>query len=751
MAFYFFHKKGGELKMASIQSSIMIHDMMSQQFMAINMAMATVIESFQTLQDVTGEAIDVSALNNAQRELQMVEANFKMIEEEIKHAENAQEDLNKDIQNADKLSRTLLRTLGSIVGTYLTLQAIGNAINLSDEMTNTVARLDLINDNLQTTEELQRMIFDSAKRTYAPYLQTADLVGKLAMNASDAFDSTAEIVAFSELLNKSFANAGTNAEGIASATLQLTQALGAGILRGEELNAVLEAAPTIIQNIEKYLGISRTELREMATQGQITAEIVKASMFAAADDINRKFNTMPVTWSQIWTNFKSEALWAFRPVLEEINSIANNEKFQEFVNSVQQSLYTLAHVTLSVLDIFISIGSFVYDNWSIIATTIGIATTALGLFTAAIIANKIATGLSIAIQTAKAIAIAVTTGATIAQTAATHNLTVAQWALNSAMLASPITWIIVLIFILIGAFYLAIAIVNHFRDTNISATGIIAGVFMFLYAHIYNIIANLWNIFAALAEFFVNVWNHPMYSVKQLFYNLATNVLDHTLAMSKGWDGFATSFVNAIISAVNMAIRAWNSFIELLPDAVTSFLGLSVGAEISHRQSITSDLQKIKGYLDNWVGEAPEDYWIAPRMEHMNYGDSWNKGYNWGANLFSGFELDAQNQNFTKDLLSTLNGINDTINMGNMAGKDIAGNTEKLTDSVDLLEEDLKYLRDIAERESVNRYTTAEINVNMKNENYINNETDIDGIIDRFGEKVEEVIENLAEGDDEFV
>ena len=709
--------------MATIKTSIMVHDMMSQQFRAMNMAMATVIDSFQTLQDLSGKAVDVSALEAAQRELQQVEANFNQIENEIRQAENAQEKLNRDIQKADDLAGKLLGTISSVVGAYFTLQGLSNAIQLSDEMTNVNARLDLINDNLQTTEELQQMIFESAKRTYSPYLQTADLVGKLAMNASDAFDSTAEIVAFSELLNKSFANAGTNAEGIASATLQLTQALGAGALRGEELNAVLEAAPSIVQNIEKYLGITRAELREMASDGKITADIIKTSMFAAADDINKKFESMPLTFGQIWTNFKNEALWAFQDVLAYMNEIANSEKFQEFVNRASQSLYVIAQLTLTFLHGLASLGAFVYDNWSMIEPVLIIVGSALLALTGYFVAAKIAA----------------------------MEFTFAQWNLNAAMAANPIGVIIAALILLIGLYFAAIEVVNHFTGANISAVGLITGAFAFMYSVFYNVIAYMLNLVVSFAEFWINIWRNPVYTIKRFFANLANSAIDMATSMIGSFDSVATNLANMFIAAANKAIEGINWIIG----ALNQIPGLDIGkvGKFSVRTSIKADYSGLKKRINDWVGDMPETYIELPRLEYMSPLDNAVSAYNWGANLFSGFDLDTQNQErfdmekYMKDILNSVNGLGDAIDVGNGSAKDTAGNTGKLADSVDLLEEDLKYLRDAANVDAINRYTTGNITVDMRGmQNNINSELDLDGIVDKLVAKTEEALDSLPEG-----
>lgn len=741
--------------MATIRTSIQIQDRLSQPMRAMHSAVSMMVNQMEAMHVASGRMMDTSSVQLANRELARAAEAMNKIEQEINNASSAQQRLTNNIRDGTSAAEGLLNKIMGIVGAYLGFQTVGNIFKLSDEMTNTTARLDLINDGLQTTEQLQQMIFDSAQRSRGAYADTADMVAKLAMNAGDAFKSNAETVAFGELLNKQFVIAGTNIEGIASTTLQLTQAMGSGVLRGEELNAVFESTPIVIQNIADYLDVSIGKIRDMASNGEITAEIVKRSMFAAANDINKKFDSMPYTWAQQWKFFKNEAMWAFRGVLEKINEIANSDKLKNMMQNAIMAIENLAVVTTSVMDILTVGGSFVYDNWSLIAPVLWGVTAALGAYGTALLITKAAEIASTIWLGLKTLALGLMTATSWAGVQATMSLTAAQWGLNAALMSNPIFIIIMAIIILIGIIYLAVAAINHFAGTSYSATGAIAGFFMMLGAYIYNVIAYLWNIFAAIAEFFVNVWRHPMYSVKRLFYNLATNVLDVVISMTKGWDGFATSFVNAIIDAVNLAIQAWNWFINLLPDGIATRIGLKAGTEFSHRESITSDLQNMKGSLKDWVGDAPADYWEAPKMEMKSLSAAWDTGYNWGNDLFSSDKnkdksnsskaIENAMKNAMKDA-SDPSGLGDKLDKGNRNGDKTAKNTAKMAKKMDGAGEDLKYLRDIAEREAINRYTTAEINIDMKNENHINSEMDIDGVINRFGERAEEVAGMLAEG-----
>jgi len=724
--------------MATIRTAIQIQDRLSQPIRAMHNAVSMMVNQMEAMNAASGHMMDTSSIEIARRELARTADQLNRIENEVRDADNAQQKFNNHIRDGTGAADGLLGKIMGIVAAYLSLRSIGDIVKLSDDMTNIDARLNLavesmpkvdpISTNIEVdtsglteVQQLQQQIFDAAQRSYAPYTQTADLVGKLSMNAKDAFGNTTEVVAFAELLNKQFGIAGTNAEGVASATLQLTQALGSGVLRGEELNSVFESAPTIIQNIADHLGVSIGAIRKMAADGELTASVVKNAMFAAADDINQKFNSMPLTFEQIWTSFKNEALWAFKDVLQHINNIFNSDRFAAFRESAGQSLQLVATLASYALNAIASVGAFIYDNWQWIGPIIlGVGSALLVLVSYLTLARA-----AILIQIA------------------------AVWAWNAALAANPIVWVVLAIIALIAIIYLAVAAINHFAGTSISATGIIAGAFMVLGSAIYNVIAYLWNMWASYVEFFVNVWKHPMYSVKRLFYNLVTNVLDSIISMTNGWDSFATSFVNAIVSAVNGAIKAWNWFVDLLPAEIAAKIGVGKGSEIAYRTSITSDLKGLKSGLKDWVGEAPADYWEAPKMEMKSLGEAWDTGKNWGDNLFNSDKKKSNTDKAVEDAMNNaLNagGIGNKLDKGNRNGDKTAGNTAKMAKKMEGAGEDLKYLRDIAERESIDRYTIAEINIDARSENHINNEMDLDGIIDRFTEKAEEAAEMLAEG-----
>lgn len=748
--------------MASISNSIAINDGFSSPLNNLSNLLQNVTNRFTQLQNVIGgqsnftgadnlkndfnqanksvESINrninivAASINAANSNINNVNASINNVGTNIENTNKKQRDFNNTVNESNNSMSGLISKARSLVGAYLGIQAIKGVLNVSDELSNTTARLNLINDGLQTTAQLQNMIYNSAQRSRGAYADTASNVARLGIVAKDAFSNTQEVVTFTELLNKQFKIAGATQQEMAAVSLQLSQALGSGVLRGDELNSVFEQAPTVIQGIADYLGKPIGEIRAMASEGKITAGIVKASMFAAADETNDRFAQIPKTFGDIAASAKNQLLMSFQPVLAQLNSAINTDNFNSTLNGTIALITTLGIVAAVALNVITSVGSFMYNNWSMIEPVL------LGVIAALIVYNAT---MGIAwLTTLKNIAVTVAkTVADWAETAAILAMIVAQDGLNAALAACPITWILIGVIALIAIFYLAIAAVNKFAGTSLSATGMIAGAFFVLGASIYNVIAYLWNVVASFVEFFANVFTNPVYSVRALFANLATNVLDMCISMTSGFDNFATNMANAIISGINLAINAWNSFVDLLSTfGIADKLGLSKGGTLNYSTSITSDLQGMKGQVNELLGDAPNNYWTAPKMAMKSLGSSFDSGYSVGSgienkisSLFSGSNLPTSDNGFDWDNL--------TNNVG-----DIAGNTKDTNKKLDITEEDLKYLRDIAERDIINRFTTAEIKVDMTNHNTITNDTDIDGIANKLNEILIETMNSVAEG-----
>lgn len=403
----------------AIKTSIIVNDGMSPALKSMNRALNIMLNSFESVQMASSKAIDTTSMKIARQELSNANMILNQTEQQMRRineeADKMPEKINKTSNSAGNMLSSLKRLalgIGSVIG-------IEKLLGLSDEMANTKARLNLIVDDGGSVQELENKIFESANRARANYMDMASSVAKLSMNAGKAFSNNDETIAFAELMNKQFAIAGAGQQEVASATLQLTQALGSGVLRGEELNAVFEAAPPIIQTIADYLDVDIGQIRKMASEGEITADIVKNAMFSATDEINEKFNNMPMTWSQIGTQIQNYAIKAFEPMLQKINEIANSDRFKTFLNNLSAGLNEIANIAMGTFNIIMTGVNWIADNWDIISAVL-----------AGIVAGFVAWN-----------------AITIAQT-------IAQWALNAAILANPLTWIIVGIGLVIGAIVL---------------------------------------------------------------------------------------------------------------------------------------------------------------------------------------------------------------------------------------------------------------------------------------------------------
>ena len=694
--------------MATIRTAIALYDGVTAPLQAMHKAMNIVLNSFEAMQRASGNSVDVSSIQEAREELARAGAAFDSIEQNIRDAGNQQDRFNRRIRDGTTAADGLWGKLKGIAATVGGLAAAKKIIGISDDLASTRARLNLIVDDGGSVSELEKKIMASAQRSRSAYFDTASAIASLGSNAGAAFANTDEIIAFMEQINKQFVIGGASAQGQAAAMLQLTQAMAAGALRGEELNSILENAPGIARAIESYMGIAEGSIKSYAEQGLITAEVVKNAMFAAADETNAKFESMPKTWAQIWVDMQNKALSIFNPILTKINQIANSEQFTKVTDGIINGLAGVASVATVVLDLLISVASVVVDNWSWLSPIILGVAAALGVYYGRLLLVRGAELASAAVSGAVAVAKGIMAAATMLVTGATWAQVTAQYGLNAAMYACPLVWIIILIIALVALFYAAVAAVNHFAGTSVSATGLICGAFMAALAFIGNIFVALWNLVvdvfvmiynlvATVANFIGNVFNDPVAAVARLFFDLADTVL---------------------------------SVLQALASAIDTIFGSNLAG------SVQGWRDSLGGWVDSTFGKGEEV------MEKLNaddlklgrfeYGAAFDMGYEFGQGVedtvgglfdFSAMDSLGADALDAYGLGNTLDGI-----YGNTG--DTAGNTAAMSDALDIAEEDLAYMRDIAEREAINRFTTAEIRVEQQNTNYISQDADLDGIMD---------------------
>lgn len=670
--------------------------------------------------------MDVSAANAAYNQLSSTVAST---ERYIRDNADAQGNLNQQIQTGVNTSNELVDTVKRLALAYLSMQSVQKVLDVSDELAMTTARLNTmnqafneINGTATETDTIVKQIYASAQNARGSFGDMAAVVAKFGNNARDAFASQDEVIAFANLIQKQMTIAGASTQEASNAMLQLSQALGSGVLRGDELNSIFEQAPNLIQSIADYLDVPIGKIREMAQDGQLTADTVKAAIFSSADDINAKFEAMPMTWGQVWTSFQNSALMAFQPVLDKVNELANNDQFQGFVENAIGLLAQLAVYVLDFFNTLASIGAFISDNWSIIAPIV------YGVI-AALIAYAAISGIVAAVNGVMALSASVHAAAEAMQAGATFTATAAQYGLNAALMACPLTWIILLIIAVIAAIFAVCNAIAKMTGVANSGFGVITGG--------------------------INV-------VIQFFKNLGLSVANIALGIGNAIAALASNMMTAFHNAI-CNVQSW--FYNLLSTALTVIEGIC--AALNKLPFVEFDYSGISSAADDYASKAAEA--AGNKEDYKSIGDAFNEGMSTFDTFQDGWAADAFNAGaswgdgvadkvsgmFSMDNIDLTGGVDTSMLSNDFANNaaqtaantaDTADSAGRIADSVDISKENLKYLRDIAETEAINRFTTAEIKVTMNNNNTVSSDMDIDGMVDHLSAGVLEAMEQAAEG-----
>ena len=670
--------------------------------------------------------MDVSAANVAYNQLSSTVAST---ERYIRDNADAQGNLNQQIQTGVNTSNELVDTVKRLALAYLSMQSVQKVLDVSDELAMTTARLNTmnqafneINGTATETDTIVKQIYASAQNARGSFGDMAAVVAKFGNNARDAFASQDEVIAFANLIQKQMTIAGASTQEASNAMLQLSQALGSGVLRGDELNSIFEQAPNLIQSIADYLDVPIGKIREMAQDGQLTADTVKAAIFSSADDINAKFEAMPMTWGQVWTSFQNSALMAFQPVLDKVNELANNDQFQGFVENAIGLLAQLAVYVLDFFNTLASIGAFISDNWSIIAPIV------YGVI-AALIAYAAISGIVAAVNGVMALSASVHAAAEAMQAGATFTATAAQYGLNAALMACPLTWIILLIIAVIAAIFAVCNAIAKMTGVANSGFGVITGG--------------------------INV-------VIQFFKNLGLSVANIALGIGNAIAALASNMMTAFHNAI-CNVQSW--FYNLLSTALTVIEGIC--AALNKLPFVEFDYSGISSAADDYASKAAEA--AGNKEDYKSIGDAFNEGMSTFDTFQDGWAADAFNAGaswgdgvadkvsgmFSMDNIDLTGGVDTSMLSNDFANNaaqtaantaDTADSAGRIADSVDISKENLKYLRDIAETEAINRFTTAEIEVTMNNNNTVSSDMDIDGMVDHLSAGVLEAMEQAAEG-----
>lgn len=762
--------------MATIQSSIKLTDGMTPALQSISKALNIVLNNFESMQRASGRAIDTKSIQTARSELAKAQVSFNNIETEIKQNTTAQNNFNRSVHNGSNAANALWTKLKSVAGVYLGFQTAKAIVNTADEMTSLQARLDFINDGSQKTVDLQNKIYQSAMRSRAAYLDTADAVVKLSNNAKDAFSNNDETIAFAETLNKMFVVAGVNANEASAAMLQLTQALGSGVLQGDELKSIGEQAPIVLNTIAEHLGVTRGELKKLGSEGKITAASIKSAILGAAGDIEDKFKNMPVTWGQVWVMMKNYALKMTEPILKAIGKITSSERFINFANAVGNAFSGIGRIIGWLFSVVQKLFAFIYDNWAYLEPIL----IAIGVVYLPVIIAKL------------------------------WSMVTAIWAAVAGWLVMnwPILLIVAGIALLIYALNQMGVTFGHVTGAAMWCFGAICNGLIHTYLFLcdalewivngcYEAAYWIYDGFYKCVEAIVNFFLEGFHNAKQGMVNFAVSVLECCVSMCKGVDSFVNALANGFIWAINEALSAWNAFVGVLPDSISSFLGLGKAELLSEsKSSITAGIQSdLSGAIATAKSELSEytpfkadrgwdgsydKYQVDRKWTENDLVDKsayFDKGQTWGddkmaqlKNFFSGKNYkDLTGTQELKDLIekygagnvdkygnlkdgSPLNDLGKAVGggYGNNPALDKIANTTgdiaKNTADIAASDEDLSYMRDLAEQEAINRYTLTDLKVEMNNNNNISSNMDLDSVVDYLQKKVYEGVLSTAEG-----
>lgn len=711
--------------MATIRSQMVLNDGISGVLMKMNRALNTTLNAFEQVQRASGRAVDATQIQAARAALVQANNEVEQMAEGYRRAAEQEEVLNRGLRNGNRAAGGLLGKVKGIVATLAAGAGLKALTGLSDKLTSTTARLSFMVDDGGSVDALEQKIMASAQRSRSYYLDTASAIASMGSNAGRAFGNNDELIGFMELINKSFVIGGASAEGQSAAMLQLTQAMAAGALRGEELNSILENAPSIARAIESYMGIAEGSIKQYAEEGLVTAEVVKNAMFDSADEINAKFESMPMTWAQIATKMQNTALAAFDPVLTRLNQVANSAQFNTVINGAINGLAMLATVATGVLDLLINGASFVVENWSWISPIVyGLVAAFIAYNTVALITNGI-NGIMALAEGVKAAALMMSTGATFAATAA-------QYGLNAALLACPITWIVVLVIALVAAIYAACSAIAKFTGIANSGFGVIAGginvviqFFVNLGLTVANIALGIWNALGACAQNIGIAFGNVIAGVQSWFYNLLSTALTVVAGICEALNKLP--FVEFDYSGITNAASDYAAKAAEASGNMQDFV--SVG------DAFNEGMSTFETWQDGWAGDA------------------FDAGANWGDGVAAGVS-DAIGGLFDMDLGAATDYGTGMGDLGGFALDDIAGNTGETAantgaaaDALTATTEELEYLRDIAERDAINRFTTAEVKIDMTGmTNRIEGGADLDGVISVLTDGFTEALLTAAEG-----
>lgn len=652
--------------MATIQQSMSLYDGVTGPLRQMQQAMALTLNTFESMQNSISENV---AIDFGTQELEMARNAVNQLGAEMREIQIQQDRMT---QNQDEFTQSVRRSesrmnrLGSATiavnqGLEL-IQRVGNGINrfmnYNDEAMMINSRIGMMNDGLIKHYELQKKILQMANDTRSGYAETVDMMSKLTM--SGAFDSTKGVMDFTEQINKAIRISGGTEEMNKSAMLQLSQALGSGVLQGDELRSLSENAPYLMKVLADGLGVARGELKGMGADGELTTDVIIQAFENQKNVINSTFENIPRTWGDVttrlgnsWTNFlhylaNDQGTGILNPLINQFYAFAewlDTPQGMSFLLMIATVIEWITNGLVFMGNVAGSVASLFIENWDFVSMMLLGASMIIG----SMLLPKL-------------------------------------WAMVPALIAQAGAWIIMNypILMVIGSVILFMTMLHSMGVTTEQIIGTVTGIFFGLYAFLYNLVADIWNLFAVFGEFLGNFCNDPLAATVRLFIGFADTVL---------------------------------GILESIANAMDALFGSSMADTLAGWRS------NMQSWADDTFGEQAV---TIERMEKLDVADNFNKGYDFGVDLSNGAIQ------IFEDLTTSMN------SMGFEGGHiDSVGSIE---DTVDVSNEDLEIMRELAEMESIQNFVTLTPKVNIKT-GPVSKDVDIDEILRRIEKSIEEEME----------
>lgn len=649
------------------------------------------------------------ALMSMSEACEMVPSDITAGPKNVIDAEFAETDITKD-ENKDKKEEAKKPSLmdkvqGKVMG-YVNTENVGKLINLSDQYLQTTAKLNMIVDDGGSVTALQEKIYASAQQSGMDYMNAMSAVSDLKLQTG-AFSSNEDAMEFAGIMNMEFLMGGASQEQASSQLSALTESMSTGMISDGILTSLGETTPSAVSSLAGYLSVSNEKLMEMAANGEITAGIFKDAMLSSSDAISERFSSFPMTFEQMWTSIKNGAMLAFQPVLQKIIEIANSPAFAMIINGVIAALSVVGSTFAGILELISSIAGFLYENWSFIEPLLTTAAIALGVFTTALGLYSLATGIA----------------------------TIAQNGFNLALLTSPAGMFALIVTAIVLAVMALCEWISNLTGLSTSGFGIITGginvviqFFWNLCLTVANIAMAIWNALCAVANNIRVAFHNAICNIQSWWYDLLATVCEVVSAIAEELNKIP--FVEIDYSGVENAAQDYRDKALKARNSKEEYS--NIGEEFD------KGMHTYDAFKDGWMEEAFASGAAWGDSVVDNISSSFDGLFGSGAKQ----EQESLLKNPQNEDLNNL--LNDSAMNSNIAG--IADNTSNIKDSLDITQEDLKYMRDLAERDAINRFTTAEIKVEMNNSNQINSTMDLDGIVDHLSLRLREQMEIAAEG-----